>query len=378
MGGGGQMNVSKTQEKDILKRVPVTKPPFGIGDLKRAIPPHCFKRSLIRSLGSFFRDLIIIYALYYLASNYIPLLPQPLSYVAWPLYWLSQGCVLMGFWLLAHDCGHHAFSEYEWIDDAFGFFIHSVTLTPYFSFKYSHRSHHAHTNSIEYDEVYIPKRKSDTFFSEVLNNGPGNVFTLLLRTTLGLPLYLFFNAYGRDYEGFANHYLPQSAIFNDSERGQVVLSDVGIIAVLYVYYRLAVAQGVKSILFLYGLPLFVMSGFFITLTYLNHAHPSIAHYDETEWDWIRGALATIDRDYGKLMNWVFHNGAENHVIHHLFPTIPLYHATEARDAVKPILGDYYKWDDTPMLKALWRDTVECIYVEPDENSENKGVYWFFK
>ncbi|CAI9278064.1 unnamed protein product [Lactuca saligna] len=303
-----------------------------------------------------------------------PLLPQSLSYVAWPVYWFAQGSILMGFWVLGHECGHHAFSEYQWIDDAVGFFIHSVTLTPYFSFKYSHRSHHAHTNSIEYDEVYIPKRKSDTLFSEFLNNGPGNVFTLVLRITMGLPLYLIFNVYGRDYEGFANHFLPQSGIFNKSERVQVVLSDVGIMAVLYAFYHLFVTQGVKSTLFLYGIPLLVMSGFFVFLTYLNHTHPSIAHYDSTEWDWLRGALSTIDRDFG-ILNGVFHNANQTHVVHHLFPTIPHYHAIEAREAVKPMLGDYYKYDDTPVLKAMWRDTKECIYVEPDESTEKKGVYW---
>ncbi|PWA65478.1 fatty acid desaturase domain-containing protein [Artemisia annua] len=55
MGAGGQMNVSI--ETDILQRVPVFKPPFRIADLRKQIPPHRFKRSLIRSLGSFFRDL---------------------------------------------------------------------------------------------------------------------------------------------------------------------------------------------------------------------------------------------------------------------------------------------------------------------------------
>ncbi|KAJ9549764.1 hypothetical protein OSB04_022307 [Centaurea solstitialis] len=109
----------------------------------------------------------------------------------------------MGFWILGHGCRHHAFSEYQWVDDVVGFFIHSVCLTPYFSFKYSHRSHHAHTNSIEYDQVYIPT-----------SNGPGNV---------------------RDYNGFANHFIPQSGICNDHDRGYVVLSDIGIATALYVF-----------------------------------------------------------------------------------------------------------------------------------------------
>ncbi|GJT43009.1 delta(12) fatty acid desaturase-like protein [Tanacetum coccineum] len=364
MGAGGQMNVS-SNETDILERVPVFKPPFRIADLKKRIPPHCFERSLVRSLGSFFRDLFVIYSLYYLASNYIPLLPQSLSYVAWPLYWLAQGSILMGFWILGHECGHNAFSEYRWLDDALGLFIHSVTLTPYFTFKYSHRNHHAHTNSLEWDEVYIPKLKSDTFFSEFMNNGPGNVFILIIRVTLGHPLYMIFNTLG---------------IFNDHDRElrHVVLSDVAIVAVLYALYHLFVTEGVKMAAFLYGIPLFTFSGIFIIVTYLNHAHPAVAHYDSTEWNWLRGALATIDRDYGMFLNWAFHHSNQNHVIHHLFPMLPHYHAFEATEAVKPIIGDYYKYDDTPILKAMWRDTMECIYVAPDENSENKGIYWYFK
>ncbi|PWA79624.1 Fatty acid desaturase, type 1 [Artemisia annua] len=368
------MNVSKL-EKDVLKRVPVSKPPFGIGDLKKTIPPHCFKRPLIRSFGSLFHDLILIYSLYYIASNYIPLLPQTLTYVAWPLYWVAQGFMLVRLWVLGHDCGHHAFSEYQWIDDVVGFFVHTVTMTPYFSFKYSHAHHHAHTSSIEFEEVHVPKRKSDTLFTEFLNNGPGTVLRLFLMVTLGLPLYLFFNTFGRDYGKFVNHFLPQSAIFNDRQRAQVVLSDVGIIAVMYALYHHAMTQGVQSTLFVYGIPLFGMSCLFVILTYLNHTHPSLAHYDSTEWDWLRGALSTVDRDFGAF-NWVFHDANRTHVVHHLFPSLPHYHAVEARDAVKPMLGEYYKYDNTPLLKALWRDAKECIYVEQDYNK--KGVYWFFK
>ncbi|GKC57381.1 hypothetical protein Tco_1084979 [Tanacetum coccineum] len=75
---------------------------------------------------------------------------------------------------------------------------------------------------------------------------------------------------------------------------------------------------------------------------------------------------------------VLHDVNRTHVIHHLFPSLPHYHAIEARDAVKPMLGEYYKYDDTSIPKALWRDTKECIYVEQDENIETRGVYWFFK
>jgi omega-6 fatty acid desaturase (delta-12 desaturase) len=49
---------------------------------------------------------------------------------------------------------------------------------------------------------------------------------------------------------------------------------------------------------------------------------------------------------------------------------------EATNAMKPILGEYYQFDDTPFYKALWREAKECLYVEPDEGAPQKGVYWY--
>lgn len=105
---------------------------------------------------------------------------------------------------------------------------------------------------------------------------------------------------------------------------------------------------------------------------MHHTHSSLPHYDSSEWDHLRGALATVDRDYG-LLNKVFHNVTDTHVLHHIFSYISHYHAMEATKAIKPLLGEYYKYDDTPILKAMWRDTKECIFVEKDKD---KGVYWY--
>lgn len=49
---------------------------------------------------------------------------------------------------------------------------------------------------------------------------------------------------------------------------------------------------------------------------------------------------------------------------------------KATDAIKPILGEYYHFDGTPFYKALWRETRDCIFVEADEASTEKGVLWF--
>nr|AFQ60942.1 microsomal oleate desaturase [Camelina sativa] len=380
MGAGGRMPVpsssSKKSETDAIKRVPCEKPPFTLGELKKAIPPQCFKHSIPRSFSYLITDIIVASCFYYVATNYFSLLPQPLSYLAWPLYWACQGCALTGVWVIAHECGHHAFSDYQWLDDTVGLIFHSFLLVPYFSWKYSHRRHHSNTGSLERDEVFVPKQKSAIkWYGKYLNNPPGRIMMLTVQFVLGWPLYLAFNVSGRPYDGFACHFFPNAPIYNDRERLQIYLSDAGILAVCFGLYRYAAAQGMASMICLYGVPLLIVNAFLVLITYLQHTHPALPHYDSSEWDWLRGALATVDRDYG-ILNKVFHNITDTHVAHHLFSTMPHYNAMEATKAIKPILGDYYQFDGTPWYVAMYREAKECIYVEPDREGDKKGVYWY--
>ncbi len=71
----------------------------------------------------------------YCASNFIdhPAVPVPLRYVLWPAYWFCQGVVCTGIWVVAHECGHGAFSSYTWLNDAVGLVFHSCLLVPYYS-----------------------------------------------------------------------------------------------------------------------------------------------------------------------------------------------------------------------------------------------------
>lgn len=366
-----------TTKRDVTERVPCAKPPFSLSQIKKAIPPHCFQRSVLRSFSYVVSDLTISSIFYYLATSYIPHLPSPLSFFAWPLYWVLQGCVLTGVWVIAHECGHHAFSDYSWLDDTVGVILHSFLLVPYFSWKYSHRRHHSNTGSLERDEVFVPKPKSElSWYSKYLNNPPGRFLTLVATLTLGWPLYLAFNVSGRKYDRFACHYDPYGPIYSDRERLQILISDIGVLTVTLALFRLMAARGIGWVICVYGMPLLIVNGFLVLITFLQHTHPALPHYDSLEWDWLRGALATVDRDYG-VLNKVFHNITDTHVAHHLFSTMPHYHAMEATKAIKPILGEYYHIDRTPIYKAMWRETKECIYVEPDEDArDGNGVFWY--
>lgn len=369
---------TKTEEKkNLLQRAPISNPPFTLADIKKVIPPHCFNRSLVRSSSYLIQDLIFASFFCYIASTYFHLLPSAYYYLAWPIYWILQGCVCTGLWVIAHECGHHAFSEYKLINDTMGLILHSSFLTPYFSWKYSHRRHHSNTNSLEHDENHVPKFKTNLrwYTKAYVNNPLARLLLLAFTLIAGMPLYYAINIAGRPYDRFASHYDPYSPIYNDRERLQIYISDAGVIAATYVLYRVALTQGVTWVVCIYGVPLLIVNGFIVLITLLHHTHPSLPHYDSSEWNWLKGALATVDRDYG-VLNVVFHHIIDTHVLHHLFSNIPHYHAVEATKAIKPLLGEYYQFDGTPFYKAIWRDFKECQYVEKDEGSQDQGIFWY--
>eukprot|EP00889_Picochlorum_renovo_P003261 jgi/Picre1/30291/NNA_005655.t1 len=234
-------------QADAAKRQPTNTPDFTIGQLRKAIPAHCFERSLVRSLLYLLVDLSMI-AMLYVGSTYIDSVEDSrVRYgVLWPLYWFFQGAVGTGVWVLSHECGHQAFSKYQWVNDGVGLVFHSLLLVPYYSWKHSHRRHHSNTGSVDKDEVFVPKvrdRVTEDFEWEQF--GPYRLVKLMGSLLLGWPMYLLFNVKSRPYPGhtWVNHFDPWSPIFSKRERIEVAVSDVSLVAVIYGLYRAGEAWG---------------------------------------------------------------------------------------------------------------------------------------
>lgn len=403
-------NVEKpiiTIEGEIVKRVPSLKPNFTIGDIRRAIPEHCFSRPLTKSFGYLFWDLIIVAVLVY-ATTFIDLVSDDmfgstlgpiLRQSLWFVYWICQGCVMTGLWVIGHECGHRGFADSEFINDAVGLVVHSFLLVPYFAWQISHRRHHSNTGSIEHDEVFVPtlatkeeqqeyaKKKAsehhdDEGFVQQTVGTLSRMFWIVIMLTLGWPAYLIYNVTSNksyDPSTWVNHYQPSSPIFtnglaSDAHNQKLILiSDVALFAVFAVFYKFIQLTSFTYFLYIYFIPYLVVNAWLVLITYLQHTDLALPHYTDGEWDWLRGALATIDRDYG-FLNIVLHHITDTHVVHHLFSFMPHYHAEEATVAVKKLIGDYYRYDSTPIATALWRSFRDCIAVHPDENQ--KGVHWF--
>ena len=89
------------------------------------------------------------------------------------------------------------------------------------------------------------------------------------------------------------------------------------------------------------------------------------HFRKPEWNWLRGACCTVDRSFGPVLNVVLHHINDLHVCHHIFHKVPFYHAAEATEHIKRVLGPYYLKDDTPIATACWRAFTKCQMIEDD-------------
>ncbi|KAL4458696.1 hypothetical protein ABPG75_013561 [Micractinium tetrahymenae] len=343
-------------------------PPFSLQDLRNAIPNECFEKDTFRSFAHLALDVGVVAALAIAAYH----IDNPL---VWPLYWFAQGTMFWALFVVGHDCGHQSFSNDKALNDFVGNIVHSSIMVPYHGWRISHRTHHANHGNVDTDESWYPTSKSN--YDQM--DKWGKLGRLLFPFPLfAYPFYLFNRSPGRE----GSHFDPKSPLFTDNEGPMIETSNKFQCAWLGFLAGCTVALGPLAMLNLYVLPYWVFVMWLDVVTYLHHHGPSdpeeeMPWFRGEEWSYFRGGLTTIDRDYG-IFNKIHHD-IGTHVVHHLFPQIPHYNLEKATEAVKPVMGEYYRepepspgWFPTHLVAPLVRSFGKDHYVE------DKGNVVFYK
>lgn len=356
-------------DKDRPANLPLEPPSFTLKTIRDAIPAHCFKRNLFTSLTHLISDLAIVAVLFYGATKIEDqFMPEWAKYILWPIYWYAQGSVLTGVWVLAHECGHQSFSESEFANNTVGTICHSLLLVPYHAWRITHGRHHNNTGSCENDEVFAPATRSD-WGKEMLRESPiACAWGIFLMLTVGwMPGYLVWNFTGpAKYRGKnANHFNPNAVFFSNEEYWLIVQSDVAFFAAVGLFAACIYNYGFMTVGAYYLIPYAVANYHLVLITYLQHTDVYMPHFRNKEWTWLRGALCTVDRSFGPILDHTFHHITDTHVCHHLFSKMPFYHAQEATEAIRKVLGPYYMKDETPIARALYRSFSSCLFVEDE-------------
>mmetsp|Transcript_3519 Transcript_3519/g.5177 ORF Transcript_3519/g.5177 Transcript_3519/m.5177 type:complete len:468 (-) Transcript_3519:156-1559(-) len=375
--------------------------------VKAVIPADCFEPDTAKSLGYLAVSMSGTALCTFFGISALSLLP-PSSLITlpfWVAYAAVTGTVAMGLWVLAHECGHGAFSKNKTLQTVVGYTLHSLCLVPYFSWQRSHAVHHAHTNHMELGETHVPElmvenedeeEKSTTSYE--LRNSLINLFGTedglkawgviqgFLHLVIGWPAYILIGATGGPARGMTNHFVPNplstpdepsKELFPGHWKSKVYQSDIGIAAVVSALLAWSVFRGPEEMMALYGGPYLVVNAWLVLYTWLQHTDVDVPHFSKDEFSYMRGALHTIDRPYDKLDPWgaidfLHHKIGSTHVAHHFDFSIPHYKAQEATDAIKEKFPDMYLYDPTPIPQALWRVCKGCATVV------KRGDRWVWK
>jgi omega-6 fatty acid desaturase (delta-12 desaturase) len=179
--------------------------------LVASIPANLKRRSTARSLCYAVISAVLTFSCLFLGRYIIPFTFWAIP--AWILYSIITGTVATGMWVVAHECGHGAFSDNKILQDVVGYVYHTILLVPYFSWQRSHAVHHSRTNHTEEGETHVPTLFTTAHGQHVLASheswgedtfGFVNTFQHLI---LGWPAYLLAGITGGSKRGTTNHFL---------------------------------------------------------------------------------------------------------------------------------------------------------------------------
>ncbi|KAH8681287.1 fatty acid desaturase-domain-containing protein [Xylariales sp. PMI_506] len=364
---------------------------LDVKQLRGRIPPQCLKPSTLRSFGWVVHDLAIFLALLATALHLQGRLDYiPRVVVCYLVYPYLAGLPLTGLWVLAHECGHGAFSTSPAVANSVGWVIHSALMSPYFSWRSSHGRHHQFANNIATDLNYVPPVRDEyrelfrgkIDLDHLVEDAPWVVLArIVFQQLIGWPWYLLTHITAgpqsspKASKGWwdNSHFMPSSSLFRTNEFWHIVASDVGLVLMGITLYGLGQRYGSWTLIWTYTIPLMWVNHWIVMITYLHHTSPSLPKYTPEAWTYLRGALATVDRNPGFVLRYMLHHIIDLHVIHHLFPRIPHYHAREATEAIKPLLGDYYNVDNGSYFGALWVAFKQCQWVEENPEKTARAV-----
>jgi len=232
---------------------------------------------------------------------------------------------------------------------------------------------------MEREENYVPRTRSGyklppqakmrtIDYEEIFEEMP--LLTLgrmVLMQLLGMQSYLLRNSMGSPmYPPGTNHFSPSSPLFKSQERRGIIASDIGLCIMASLLGVFCTQVGLANFVRFYVIPYLLANHWIVMLTYLHHSDPTIPHYRNKEWTFLRGALATVDRPFlGWVGRYFFHNVSHDHIAHHTNSTIPFYNLPQVTQIIKSILGDDYNYDSTNTFRALYRTFTQCCFIEDE-------------
>lgn len=281
---------------------------------------------------------VLLYAACHVAG--LALVRQGATLAALPLMVLT-GLFIVRLFIIQHDCGHRSFFRSHRANDALGFWLGIVTMTPYRCWRRFHAQHHANSGNLdrrglgdihtmtttEYRALPPWKQLCYRVYRHpaiLLLVGPPLLFILRQRTTYKVPAA----------------WKP--------ERRSVHLTNLGIAGRLLLESQWF---GTQTVLVFTLATMGIASIVGVWLFYVQHQFPHAYWVRESEWEsWRASMQGATYYELPAILRWLTANIGLHH-IHHLDARIPCYRLYEC-------FLRHPEFSDPPRLGL--RDSLACL------------------
>ena len=333
-----------TQEKNNLRNLEsfgktttnVEDSDIRISDIVKTLPSECFKKNETKAwLFACSNVLVIALGVYGIAV---------LPWYFLPITWLITGTGLAGFFTLAHDCGHYAFSQKRWVNEIVGHLLMLPLMYPFYTGCIEHNCHHTRTNKIGtpgWRQIHeILNGKTDPNWQPLRVE----VFNLLKpRTRL---VYRSMRGYfwwtGTIINWWNQITLDSSKVsFKDQSKVKFSRSIVLIFGVT-LFTALILTVGLWGLVKFWLVPWLIYHFWFSTFTLIHHTSSETEWKVDSQWNAARANLCgTIHCDYPWWVEFICHD-INYHIPHHISTAIPFYNLRMAHRSLKENWSPYLR------------------------------------
>jgi len=245
---------------------------------------------------------------------YLALRSLDVSYWLTLLFALPTAGLLIRLFIFQHDCGHGSFFSSRKANDAVGFAIGVLMLTPYQYWKRTHAIHHGTSGDLD--------RRS---FGDIETLTVKEYLALTPAKRLGYRVYrnLFVLLGVAPFYQFAlKHRWPADIPRSwRKEWKSVVYTDIALIAILALFWF---TIGWKKFLLVHTPIFLIATALGMWLFYVQHQFEDTYWREHPEWDFHRAGIeGSSYYDLPRILHWFTGNIGFHH-IHHLSSLIPNY------------------------------------------------------
>jgi fatty acid desaturase len=280
-----------------------------VGELSAA---GCFRRAPGRS-AAFGAAILAGYA-----GAYALLLAAP----AWPLrlaaiFLLAFVCVQAGF--LAHEAGHAALTSSRRIAGAVGQVFNTLlTGLCYSYFQHIHRAHHPHCNERAHD----PDLQSEVFSMYAESAQAKRGFGRMVTRRQALLLWILIWLQGLTFKIDSLRFIARNLRTTRADQ-------VALVAHFALWCAPALTLGAGDAWFNYSLMTLLIGGYTGSIFVVNHIGTRVIEPHEGLPFMLHEIAVTRNLGASRVEDFVF-GGLNNHIEHHLFPSMPTARLRAAR------------------------------------------------